>query len=155
MHMRDRPSAYEAACIDQPKSATTPGVLSASLAFFGTTAEGGGAARCLGGLEEARGGERRTRAGWVGRSAARNARETERGDGGGSEAASRPSPTDARRDVTPLFLYLSLFPKPPLLPVHPSTTPCFPSKGATILSRAIASRRCLRLLARYAVAWLR
>lgn len=46
MHMRDRPSAYEAACIDQPKSATTPGVLSASLAFFGTTAKGGGAARC-------------------------------------------------------------------------------------------------------------
>lgn len=44
MHMRDRPSAYEAACIDQPKSATMPGVLSASLAFFGTTAKGGGAA---------------------------------------------------------------------------------------------------------------
>lgn len=50
VHMRDRPSAYEAACIDQPKSATTPGVLSASLAFFGTTAEGGGAARCWRGV---------------------------------------------------------------------------------------------------------
>lgn len=53
MHMRDRPFAYEAACIDQPKSATTPGVLSASLAFFGTTADAGGARCCRtkGGLQ--------------------------------------------------------------------------------------------------------
>jgi len=33
VHMRDRPSAYEAAGIDQPKSATTPGVLLRALLF--------------------------------------------------------------------------------------------------------------------------
>lgn len=33
MHMRDRPFAYEAAGIDQPKSATTPGVLLRALLF--------------------------------------------------------------------------------------------------------------------------
>lgn len=33
MHMRDRPSAYEAVGIDQPKSATTPGVLLRALLF--------------------------------------------------------------------------------------------------------------------------
>lgn len=33
VHMRDRPFAYEAAGIDQPKSATTPGVLLRTLLF--------------------------------------------------------------------------------------------------------------------------
>ena len=100
MHMRDRPSAYEAACIDQPKSATTPGVLSASLAFFGTTAKGGGAARCW-----------RT---WEGVAApfAVPWRGTPRRHGGRPRRdLAQPPPPPTSRDVTrdSSFLYLSLF----------------------------------------------
>lgn len=104
MHMRDRPSAYEAACIDQPKSATMPGVLSASLAFFGTTAKGGGAGGC----------RWRTKRSWP-----------FRGRGGGRVA--RPSPTGQPPPslVTsphPLLLPLFLpFLRPPLFSTLPPT----------------------------------
>ena len=50
VHMRDRPSAYEAAGIDQPKSATTPGVLLRALLFSALH----GAARCGEGARESR-----------------------------------------------------------------------------------------------------
>lgn len=46
VHMRDRPSAYETAGIDQPKSATTPGVLLRALLFSARSgADGRGVVR--------------------------------------------------------------------------------------------------------------
>ena len=78
VHMRDRPSAYSRRRIDQPKSATTPGVLSASLAFFGAVGallgvargeSGGGVytfvnSRRLGGLRRVEDGLLGGRWGW-------------------------------------------------------------------------------------------
>lgn len=91
MHMRDRPSAYEAAGIDQPKSATTPGVLLRALLFSaqhgaersGATGEGARESRAAF-AEEGR----------VEKSMVEAAGEREGGGEGGMQGVPRPSPTD-------------------------------------------------------------
>lgn len=106
VHMRDRPSAYEAAGIDQPKSATTPGVLLRALLF---SAQRGaawcGAARS--GAEPRRPRVHGSRESFVGggrveKSMLEAAGEREGGGGGreggggegGMQGVPRPSPTD-------------------------------------------------------------
>lgn len=91
VHMRDRPSAYEAAGIDQPKSATTPGVLLRALLFSAQRA----VAR-RGVTDE---GARESRAPFVGggrveKSMVEAAGEREGGGEGGMQGVPRPSPTD-------------------------------------------------------------